>query len=512
MNIAFSKLKQFFSSSLHTLPRRTSNKNNLVFCSGQVSPRIISMLLENQLKYCKLEYVKLDKVLTTYRLFDALDVTIGIRGDEYYYIVSEPEINDQLIERVASELAERILKGVETSPRLGSFLGSQNMGPAEYIYFKLVSGFGPLTPFILDPHIEDIHLSSISERVYVVHNKFSWIGWLKTNVLVDPAMVDRLVLSISRRIGKHVSLVQPLAEGSVEGLIRASLAYGSSVSPLGSSIVLRKKSGGFYTITRLINDGVLPSHIAAYLWLVIENKGWIIIAGHVGSGKTTLLQALLGLVPVNRKVVTIEDSPEVSTVSRLWDSLVESSETYSRSPQIDAFTLLKFALRRRSDYVVIGEVRGIEARLLVQASRLGHGVINTIHADSAQSVLERLTAPPISIPRNLLNNIWTIVVMEQDGKTRKVSSVTEVDTDVSLIEIYSNQADSTIKDVVARSTRLLGIYDGEALYREMVKRAVFLERLVSSGVFSPEALADHVLRFYEDGGLDLGKSGYESGG
>lgn len=497
MNTAFSNIKKFFQTPRNMLIREVLKRERRALSLERVSPKIISMLLENQLKQSNLEPVKLNRVLANYRLFDVVDVSIGTVGNEYFYIINEPRIDGELVEKVAQELSEKILNGGEVVPRLSRILESQSLKPVEYVYFKLVSGFGPLTPFVLDPNIEDIHLSSASERVYVVHNKFSWIGWLKTNVLVESTKVDRLVMSISRRVGKHVSLVQPLAEGSVEGVVRVSLTYNSSVSPLGSSIVLRKKSGGYYTITRLINDGVVPSHIASYLWLVIENKGWIIVAGHVGSGKTTLLQALLGLVPANRKIVTIEDSPEVTIASKLWDSLVESHEAYSKNPQIDAFTLLKFALRRRSDYVIIGEVRGVEARLLVQASRLGHGVINTIHADSAQSVLERLTAPPISVPRNLLNNIWTIVLMEQVEKSRKVSSVTEVDTDGSLVELHSSRESSTIHDIVAKSTRLTKIYDSKTLYREMAKRTVFLERLVSNGVFSPDALTEHVLKFYE---------------
>ncbi|MEM1695257.1 MAG: type II/IV secretion system ATPase subunit [Desulfurococcaceae archaeon] len=457
---------------------------------------ILNMLLENQLKGYIIENVSLDSILYTYSLHNVVEISVGEHGNEVFYVVKEPMYDKEVLAQVTRELSSRVFSDEQVISSIKTMLEKKELKPTDYVYFKVTSGLGPLTPLVLDPHVEDIHLSKSSGRIYVVHNSFSWIGWLKTNIVVKPELVDQLVLALSRRAGKHISLVQPLVEGSLEGVLRASLVYSGSIAQLGSSIVLRKKSGATHTITKLINEGTISSAVAAYLWLVIENKGWIVIAGHVGSGKTTLLQALLSLIPRNKKIITIEDSPEVYVQSELWDSFVENHEVFSRLPQVDAFALLKFALRRRADYIVIGEVRGVEARLLVQASRLGHGVLNTIHADGAQSVLERLMASPISIPKNLLGNIWTIVLTELVGKTRKVVSITEVNSDVELVEICSSFVPCSLENIAQRSVRLAKIYNSEELYQELARRAIFLEKLVSEGVFAPEALARRLFEFY----------------
>jgi len=460
-----------------------------------VARDVLKALVDLYIGKYKVEDIQLDTVLLDYSIGGVVDVKIGSVGEELYYTVHEPKINGNKLDEILSDIVGRVLSGLEDAedPKLKSSVLNETI----YNYVKVTSGWGPLLPCISDPYVEDIFVSKSSNRVHVVHNKFSWIGWLKTNIVLDPELVDRLVLSLSRRIGKHVSLVNPLVEGSYGDNYRVSLIYGKTVSPHGSSIVVRKRGINDWTITRLINEGTLSSTVTSYLWLVLENRGWIIIAGHVGSGKTTLLQALLTLIPPYKKVITIEDTPEITGTTGLWEQLIEKNEAFTRLPQIDSFTLLRFALRRRPDYIVIGEVRGIEARLLVQASRLGHGVLNTIHADSPDSVLKRLIAPPISIPKNLLNNIWTIVVMSAHGDRRRVSSVTEINNDVSQVEICSDHGEGCEVDHIINSTvRLTRVHSRDTLRHEILKRAMFLESLVSRGVFSTHDLRLRILEFY----------------
>ncbi len=487
----FKSIKTFFKNA--SLLTRESNPRSKHYVT--LTREVVNALVNDLLKKHDVEDLSLNEVLARYRVLDLVDVSIGVLNDEFYYVIKEPKLTDKLLEHVVEEISTSI---VNRTPLLSirDALKLKSIDPATYFYFKVVSGFGPLTSLILDPNVEDVHLSKLSGRAYVLHSGFAWLGWLRTNIRVHPELVDRLVMSVSRRIGKHVSLAQPIAEGSLGGDVRVSLVYGNSVSPAGSSLVIRKKRGVQWTITKLINENVISSIAAAYLWLVLELRGWIVIAGHVGAGKTTLLQSLLSLIPPNKKVVTIEDSPEVASSSELWDPLVEKSESFSSAPQIDAFALLKFALRRRPDYIVIGEVRGAEARLLVQASRLGHGVLNTIHADSPQSVLERLMSTPISIPRNLLNNIWSIVLIELRGKSRKVTRISEVDEDVSLVDVSSAEKPCTPENVVNASVKLRRLFEAEDLYKELLERTLFLEKLVSRGVFSAEGVSRAISKFY----------------
>jgi flagellar protein FlaI len=474
--------------------RLLSDRNKLTL------KNIIKEFVKPYVEQYRLEHVELEEVLYAYELRGGVRVKIGTRGCDVLYVVEEPEVSLEDIDHAVDWVLERVLQGeLVANPRS---IVSWNLSSLEdYLYFKIVSGLGPIAPLILDPYIEDVYVSRDVGRVFVVNNKLSWTGWLKTNIMLEPSLVDRVVVSISRRIGKHISQAYPLSEGAYGGYLRVSLIYGEAVSTIGSSLVIRKKSTSTWTITRLIEEGTLDKFIAAYLWLLLEERGWVIIAGHVGSGKTTLLQALLTLIPPGRKVIAIEDTPELSGSTGIWEQLIEKTEVFTRESQIDSYTLLKFALRRRPDYIVIGEVRGVEARLLVQASRLGHGVLNTIHADTPESVIKRLMAPPISIPRNLLNNIWSIVVVGVDPKGKRgVLALAEVDEKAEPVYILKNP-DSEVDpvEIAKSSVRLKRGYIGVDLQAEIERRALFLEKITEKGVFEIENLVEELSRFYSKG-------------
>jgi Type IV secretory pathway, VirB11 components, and related ATPases involved in archaeal flagella biosynthesis len=282
--------------------------------------------------------IKASRVLEEYLVGGVVKVRIVEGEDGLYYVVEEPGLAPG-----EAEVLGRILGiGVEceTLECISSMLdgdgGSNGLASRLYYhYMKITTGYGPLYPILLDPLVEEISLNSSDKRVWVIHRAFNQLGWIKTNMMVGENLVDRLVLSFSRKIRKHVSIASPIAEGLTGEGYRVSLIFGSNVSRKGSSIVVRKKPEKPWTITQLINSGVLNSLITAYLWLVLELKGWIIIAGGVGAGKTTLLQGLLNLVPFNKRVITIEDTPELYLPSDQWDPLVESVLSLDSGQSID---------------------------------------------------------------------------------------------------------------------------------------------------------------------------------
>ncbi|WP_440060091.1 type II/IV secretion system ATPase subunit [Thermogladius sp. 4427co] len=445
------------------------------------------------------------QVLESYGLGYGVKIEIVRNGEILFYVVREPEITDAEIRVLSDAMAfDANYAGLDDFKK---FLENKYSGrirlEAEklwYFYKKVESGYGPLYPILLDPLVEEVSLNSRDGSIWVYHRVYNQLGWLKTNITVESRLVDRLVLGLSRKIGRHVSISNPIAEGLTNEGYRVSIVYGDEVSRKGSSIVIRKKPEKPWTITQLINEGVLSSLLAAYLWLVIELKGWVIVAGGVGAGKTTLLQSLLNFIPPTRRVITIEDTPELSLSSEQWDPLVERS--YTASNTIDMYSLLKASLRRRPDYIVVGEVRGIEARLLVQASRLGHGVLNTIHGDSPDSVLKRLVSYPISIPRNLLGNIWTIVVIAQTELGRRVVNISEVTEEVDVTDIgwYENGLFKPLEvsELASKSTRLRSRLGLRNVEEELKARSIFLQKLVSNGVFDERDLSREIIGFYNN--------------
>ena len=155
-----------------------------------------------------------------------------------------------------------------------------------------------------------------------------------------------------------------------------------------------------FTIIDLINSGVLDYNIAAYAWLLIENRFTAVVVGATASGKTTFLNALLSMVNPNSKIVTIEEVQEINIHHVNWAALV-SRLSYGLSEtnigEVTLFNLVKTAMRMRPDIMVVGEVRGEEAYALFQAISTGHGGLATLHAEDAASAIQRLTSKPMDV-------------------------------------------------------------------------------------------------------------------
>jgi len=181
---------------------------------------------------------------------------------------------------------------------------------------------------------------------------------------------------------------------------RLAATFMHEVSSFGSSFCIRKFRAEPFTIVDLIKLGTIDSELAAYFWLLLENKMNITIIGGTGAGKTSMLNALCSLMFPNDKVVTVEEVNELNFDHKNWVQLVSRRGFKfgeSDTNTISLFDLVKLSLRYRPDYIIVGEIRGEEAYVLFQAMATGHGGICTMHADSLDHAIKRLTSPPMNV-------------------------------------------------------------------------------------------------------------------
>ena len=377
-----------------------------------------------------------------------------------------------------------------------------------YYVEKARSGYGSLYPLIIDDNIEEIAVDGPGRSVSVLNTMIPG-KWIDVDLVLGERELDGLAIQLARKAGRLLSLASPYAEGLTVDGHRIAVTLGREVTRFGSTIVVRKYPEKPISIGYLIATRVLSPLAAAYLWLLIEARSFILIIGSMGAGKTTLLQSLANLIPPHHRVITIEDTPEIRLYHPHWDSLV----TRPRPPgeEIEEVTLedlLKFALRRRADHVIVGEVRGREARLLAQAAASGHGSIATFHADSPESAILRLSLEPISLPRLFLNLISAFVTIRRipvagSGVIRRVYSITEV-ADDELVTVFQWRPDLdrlepiNAEEVVARSRRLREAWErlgmiGESLEIELEERARFLEERAN---VPPETFAASLAKYY----------------
>lgn len=127
-------------------------------------------------------------------------------------------------------------------------------------------------------------------------------------------------------------------------------------------------------------------------WLryAVENRISIVVSGGTSTGKTTFLNALLKFIPIDERIITIEDTRELKPYSpnRLF---CVSSKGDQGLAKVTAQDLLEASLRMRPDRLMLGELRGAETFAFLQAINTGHpGSITTVHANSPRAAYERL--------------------------------------------------------------------------------------------------------------------------
>lgn len=240
-------------------------------------------------------------------------------------------------------------------------------GKIYYYVIRDTVGYGPIDALMKDENIEDISCDGVGRPIYVWHRRYESIP---TNIrFTSDEELDSLVIKLAHKAGKHVSVAFPIVDAILPGGHRLAATYKREVSMSGSTFTIRKFREKPLSIIDLLKGGTMSPDLAAYLWLAMEFKMTGLIMGVTGSGKTTTLNALTTLFRPTIKVVTIEDTPELRLTLENWVQLTArpSYGLESRRGEITLYDLVKVSLRYRPDVIIVGEVRGEEAKVLFQA-------------------------------------------------------------------------------------------------------------------------------------------------
>jgi len=161
---------------------------------------------------------------------------------------------------------------------------------------------------------------------------------------------------------------------------------------------VRVHRAGFTSLAKLRELGMFDTKQQSQLQEIIAQRQNFLVAGPAGSGKTTLLRAMLAATPDLRTVV-VEDTAELLPVTGHVVGLQARQANIDGRGEVSLQSLSQQALRMQPQRIVVGEVRGEEVSVLLQAMNTGHaGSAATIHANSAGAVYARLRglAPDVS--------------------------------------------------------------------------------------------------------------------
>lgn len=293
-----------------------------------------------------------------------------------------------------------------------------------------------LQPIQNDPNIEDISCDGVNIPLFVYHRNPKF-GSISTNVSFETKEeLDDFVMKLAQRCGKTISVAEPVLQGALPDGSRVQATLETDIAKRGSNFTIRKFTKEPMTPMHLMEYGTLDAKMLAYLWFVIEHNKSILVCGPTASGKTTLLNALSLFIRPGMKIVSIEDTPELRLPHMHWIPEIarEGISSYAggekRLGEVSMFDLLRGALRQRPDYLIVGEVRGKEAFILFQAMATGHAGLSTMHADSLEKVIDRLTTPPIQLPSSLLETLDLIVFAKRlryrNHNVRRTTEIHEI--------------------------------------------------------------------------------------
>ncbi|MBI2040925.1 MAG: type II/IV secretion system ATPase subunit [DPANN group archaeon] len=302
----------------------------------------------------------------------------------------------------------------------------------KYYIYRDTIGLGRIEPIMRDQKIEDISCDGTGVPIFIFHRNPIY-GQMPTNVWFESKdELDAFAMKLAQKSGRTVSVAAPLLDAALPDGSRLQITYGTDIARKGSNFSIRKFFKTPLTVIDLMDFQTADPMILAYLWLAIEEGESVLVAGTTAVGKTTFLNAIAEFINPSAKVVSIEDTAELTLMHTNWmPQVARTGFGPKKYGEVTMFDLLKAALRQRPDYIIVGEVRGAEAFVMFQAMATGHASLSTLHADDINSVIDRFTTRPISLPMSLLENLDVIVFLQKtkiEGRlVRKVSQIVEVE-------------------------------------------------------------------------------------
>ncbi len=350
-------------------------------------------------------------------------------------------------------------------------------------------GLGNIEILLKDKNLEEVVINNAHEFVWVYHRRY---GWLKTNVTIpDENRIRYYSTIIGRDIGKEITVLSPLMDAHLKTGDRVNATL-SPISSKGNTITIRKFAVKPWTITDFIREKSLSYEAAALIWMAVQNELSILISGGTASGKTSMLNVVANFFPPNQRIISLEDTRELMLPSILhWVPL----ETRLPNPEgkggIAMLDLVVNSLRMRPDRILVGEIRRkAEAEVLFEAMHTGHSVYGTLHANNVRETINRLTEPPIGLPKQILSALSLIVVQHINRRNgrRRTLQIGEVMHDGNATPVMQlDVAKDSLEKINELSEILetLNLYTGlskENIKKDMEEKIDILKWLVKNNI------------------------------
>ena len=372
-------------------------------------------------------------------------------------------------------------------------------------------GLGDMEVIMADNWLEEVAVNSHDEPLSVYHKRY---GWLKTTKYFDKeSEIYNFAAQIGRKVGKQINALTPIMDAHLQTGDRVAATL-FPISTEGDTLTIRRFSRNPWTVVHMIDpkNHTMSKEILSLLWMSIQYELNVLVVGGTASGKTSALNTLGSLIPPTNRIISIEDTREISLPKALhwnWVPLASKTANAEGQGEVSMLDLMVTSLRMRPDRIIVGEIRRkAQAESLFEAMHTGHSVAATMHADTAEQVKRRLTQPPIDIPENEIQALQLVTVQYRDRRRgiRRTLEVAELlpgtsDQRVNLNYLYRwrPRRDRFVKDEESiRVIEDMNLHTGmtqREIEDDLAQKSQILQWMLDNKITDVDKVG-HVMRIY----------------
>ena len=306
--------------------------------------------------------------------------------------------------------------------------------------FRDMAEYSVVTPFLDKDNIEEININAWEDMAVTYTN--GKIVKIKEH-FYSPVHAQDIIKRMLRQSNVTIDKAAPMAQGHLSGNTRVTALMNPLVDDSASiAASIRLLHPSRVNLKQIVANRTGTQRMIDFLAMCIRYGVSLVVAGETSSGKTTLLNALMTSIPDEKRIFTIESGArEFDLVRRNRAGKIVNNvvHTLSRPSDNKAFDitqedLVVAALRFNPDYIVVGEMRDVEAYSAVEASLTGHTVVSTVHANAADGAHMRMALLcqkrfPIDFNTSLIQvgQAFPIVVYchKLENNERKIMDISE---------------------------------------------------------------------------------------
>lgn len=256
------------------------------------------------------------------------------------------------------------------------------------LFFRIRGELGILEPYVLDDSVTEIMVNGKDEIFLETEEGIVPCG----EVFASTEELEECIRKIAAGVHREINEMNPILDARLSDGSRVNAVY-RNVALDGPALTIRKFGKKRMTAEDLIANGTMTKDCADLLRILIRCGYNLFISGGTSTGKTTFLNAMSDYIRPEERIIVIEDSRELmmDQIPNIVQMECRQANSSGKG-KISMEDLIRTSLRMRPDRIIVGEVRGAEAALMLQALNTGHSGLSTGHGNSVNGMLRRLEA------------------------------------------------------------------------------------------------------------------------